>query len=285
MNKRGWLTGCGVSRTAADWGRMGLVVLAAIACAWQTGCSRQRYRLQADRDAYEIVAGKSFDPRWALPQYTIEMDSRSRYFDPYDPDRQPMPVDDPASHQYMHLVNGMRGYPYWHRNGSRSELENPHWFARLGEIAPMNDEGEVVLSVDSALALAYVHSPSYQQQLETLYLSALDVSTERFRLDTQFFGTNETFYNHSGGLVPRRLLPGGTLLPANQGADSNTLTTTTELEARRRFSTAGELLVGFANSFVWEFTSEGANLTSSVANFSLVQPLLRAPGGISRWNS
>ena len=75
MNKRGWLTGCGVSRTAADWGRMGLVVLAAIACAWQTGCSRQRYRLQADRDAYEIVAGKSFDPRWALPQYTIEMDS------------------------------------------------------------------------------------------------------------------------------------------------------------------------------------------------------------------
>ena len=97
MNERGWLTGCGVSRTAADWGRMGLVVLAVIACAWPSGCSRQRYRLQADRDVYEIVAGKSFDPRWALPQYTIEMDSRSRYFDPYDPDRQPMPVDDPAS--------------------------------------------------------------------------------------------------------------------------------------------------------------------------------------------
>ena len=79
-------------------------------------------------------------------------------------------------------------------------------------------------------------------------------------------------------MVPRRLIPGGDVLPANQGADSNTLTTTTELEARRRFSTAGELLVGFANSFVWEFTSEGANLTSSVANFSLVQPLLRGAG-------
>lgn len=278
MSKRGWFTRRSVSRTIGGWSQAGLVGLAALACGWQAGCSRQHYRLQADRDAYEIVAGKSFDPRWALPQYTIAIDPRSRYFDPYDPDRQPMPVDDPASHQYMHLVNGMRGYPYWHRNGTRPELENPLWYARLAEIAPMNDDGEVVLSVDSALALAYVHSPNYQQQLETLYLSALDVSTERFRLETQFYGGNDTTYQHNGGLNPPRLIRGNGVVPATQGLDSNTLTTSTDLQVRRRLATAGELLVGFANSYVWEFSSGGANLTTSIANFSLIQPLLRGAG-------
>ena len=47
---------------------------------------------------------------------------------------------------------------------------------------------------------------------------------------------------------------------------------------RRKFATAGELLVGFANSFVWEFTGGDANLTSSIGSFSLVQPLLRGAG-------
>jgi hypothetical protein len=50
------------------------------------------------------------------------------------------------------------------------------------------------------------------------------------------------------------------------------------LEARRRFATAGELLVGFANSFVFEFTGGDVNLASSVANFSFIQPLLRGAG-------
>jgi hypothetical protein len=36
--------------------------------------------------------------------------------------------------------------------------------------------------------------------------------------------------------------------------------------------------VGFANSFVFEFTGRDANLAGSLANFSLVQPLLRGAG-------
>jgi hypothetical protein len=37
-------------------------------------------------------------------------------------------------------------------------------------------------------------------------------------------------------------------------------------------------LVGFANSFVFEFTSGDTNLASSLANFSFIQPLLRGAG-------
>ena len=229
-----------------------------------SGCKNSYYRLQADRDVAQVVAQKSCDPRWAAPGFTIELDPRSRYYDPFDPDCPPMPPDDPASHKLMHCVNGMKGWPHWHANGERNELENPEWRASLGEYTPINQKGEVVLNLDSALQLAYMHSTDHQQQLETLYLSALDVTTERFRLDTQFFGGNDTDFAHLGKLRP--------------GGETNTLTTATDFEVRRRFATAGELLVGFANSFIWQFAGPDTNSTFSILNLSLVQPLLRGAG-------
>ncbi|MGB2862633.1 MAG: hypothetical protein WBC05_04835 [Sedimentisphaerales bacterium] len=98
--------------------------------------------------------------------------------------------------------------------------------------------------------------------METLYLSALDVTTERFRLDTQFFGGYDAKYTHNGSLKSDQL---------TLGADPT-------LQAQRRFANAGELLVGFANSFVVEFGSSSTNFISSLANFSFVQPLLRGAG-------
>lgn len=252
--------------------------LLCVLVAGALGCSRRHFRQKADSEVYNLVAEKSSDLRWALPDFSVEMDPRSRYYDPYDPDRPPMPPDDPAAHQYMHWVDGKKGWPRWHRNGDRIELENPCWREYLPDYVDMNDKGEVVLSVDSALRLAYMHSPGYQRQLETIYLSALDVSAERFRFDTQFFGGNDTTVNHSGELGQPRLLRGNGVVPAARIGDSNTLTSATDLELQRRFATAGQMLVGFANQFVWEFTSGGANLTGSIANLSLVQPLLRGAG-------
>ena len=75
-----------------------------------SGCSRRKYRLAADRQAYDLVAEKSNDPRWAIQPWSVYSDPRSRYYDPYNPDRPPMPPDDPASHQYMVRVAGIFGY-------------------------------------------------------------------------------------------------------------------------------------------------------------------------------
>jgi hypothetical protein len=240
------------------------IILACCAVCFGFGCSLENYRSDADRDAYSRIAEKQNDPRWSSTDVNIEIDPRSRYFDMYNPDRQPMPEDDPASHTYMHCVNCMKGWPCWHCNGNRAGLENPDWRAQLAGYAEMTEDNEVLLSIDSALLLAYIHSPDYQDQLETLYLSALDVTTERFRLDTQFFGGNTTSYSHLG-----RLRPGGEL---------NTLSTNSDLRLTRRFATAGELLVGFANSFVWQFAGPDTNSAFSILNFNLVQPLLRGAG-------
>ena len=148
----------------------------------------------------------------------------------------------------------------------------------------MNDEGEVVLSVDSALALAYVHSPSYQQQLETLYLSAMDVGTERFRLDTQFFGTNETFYNHSGGLVPRRLYRAA---PCFLQTGERTAT---RCRPPRSSKPAGgsRRLANFSSALPIRLSgnSRPREPTYVIGGQLLVgAAAAAAPGGISRWNS
>jgi outer membrane protein TolC len=255
------------------------------------GCSRTQYRIEADRDAYGAIDERNHDPRWVAPDYSIEMDPRSRYFDAYDPDHPPMPADDPASHAYFHYVDGKEGWKHWHDNGERLDLENTSWRDALSQYVEVDDEGAVKLDVNSALRLAYLHSPNHQRQLESLYLSALDVTAERFRLDTQFYGGYDTRYAHNGSLIPRQLSYSPTLkrfviTPAidGDGVENNRLTVgrpfggNPALLAQRQLATAGELLVGFANSFVFEFTGGDANLSASLANFSFIQPLLRGAG-------
>jgi hypothetical protein len=255
------------------------------------GCSRSKYRIQADREAYDTIAERNIDPRWSTADYNIETDPRSRYFDPYDPDHSPMPLDDPASHEYMRLVNGINGWKHWHQDGDRMELENPAWQEALTEYVETSEEGSIKLNIDSAIRLAYVHSPLNQSQLETVYLSSLDVTAERFQLDTQFFGGYDARYAHNGSMIPAGLgystiLKRFVITPAieGDGFDTNRLTVgrpfgaAPAFQAKRRFATAGQLLVGFANSFVFEFTSGDTNLASSLANFSFIQPLLRGAG-------
>ena len=127
-----------------------------------SGCSRTKYRLQADREAYDVIAERNTDPRWAVPDPSIEMDPRSRYHDVHDPDRSPMPLDDPDSHKYMHSVNGIEGWEKWHENGDRVGYENLGWRDQLAEYVDIGEDGSIQLDVDSALRLAYIHSPSHQ---------------------------------------------------------------------------------------------------------------------------
>jgi hypothetical protein len=242
--------------------------LTAIICALalaSAGCSRNRYYTRADKEAKYLVQEKSNDPRWAVPPgYTIDMDPRSRFRDCCNEVFPPMPPDDPAAHVFMHCVDGMKGFPFWHKNGDRMRLDNPGWRAKLSEFAEVTDDGRIKLTLDSAVRLAYLNSSNYQYQLETLYLSALDVSTERFRFATQFFGTNETSYTSQG--------------PLNSAGEASTLQTDTSFWFERKFATAGELVVGVANSIVWQFAGPEQFSDVSIINFNLVQPLLRNAG-------
>tara|TARA_R110002049_G_scaffold27321_3_gene94391 strand:+ start:15477 stop:18107 length:2631 start_codon:yes stop_codon:yes gene_type:complete len=179
-------------------------------------------------------------------------------YDPHAMDCPPMPPDDPASHRYMHCVDGKLGYPHWDKFGQIQSIESPQWLSYL----PTSDDGEIRLDLRDAIRVARTNSRVYQQNLETLYLTALDVTFERFRFDHQLFAGAGFSQDERG----RRR---GSL--SESAIDSSVGFT-------KLGATGGELLVGFANSLVWDSWGSDTDLFSSTIDFSLVQPLLRRGG-------
>jgi hypothetical protein len=254
------------TRLAMTW----LVALAALAAlAAPPGCQRGFYRAQADADAYSLIYGKTQYPHWPLEGYTIEVDPRSRMYTDDDPDRPPMPPDDPVAHRMMHCVACKKGYPHWHADGDTPFVQNPAWLHYL----PLNDEGILVLSAEDAVRTARLHSRDYQGELEDLYLSALDVSFERFRFDAQFFAGESVRFTADG---PDR--PGAPSTGSVSVLDVSTFPSPRGVRMEKLYATGGELVVGLANSLVWQFSGPDEHSARTIIDFSLVQPLLRNAG-------
>jgi len=212
------------------------------------GCSRQKYRVKADREVYSVIREGNHDSRWKIDDYRLTPDSTSRMFDPFHPDKEPMPQDDPAAHQKMHRVAGMKGSHRWYDNGYTQTIENPRW----RQFLLLNDKGEIPLDRDKAIELARLHSPEYQTRLEKLYSSAMRVAQQRFRYDVQFRGL-DTF----------------------SGNSHEQLANSVSLEAQRRTAAGTQWVAELANTITWTFTGKSSWNMSSWIDVSLTQPLLR----------
>ncbi|RLS28508.1 MAG: hypothetical protein DWH78_15600, partial [Planctomycetota bacterium] len=66
---------------------MAWLMLGSMGLSSLSGCSRQFWRKQADKDSYNAVAEKLSDPHWQVPRIELTPDTRSRFYDPYDPDK------------------------------------------------------------------------------------------------------------------------------------------------------------------------------------------------------
>ena len=227
------------------------------------GCSRPFYRKQADADAYCLTDQKAAVIGSNPLEFRIDVDPRSRMYDPNNPDVEPQPPDDPASHRYMECVDCKKGSKCWKCLPRTSYVDNPNW----QEYLPRDGSGRVLLDLRDAVEVALRDSPEYQSNLEDIYLSALDVSFERFRFDTQFFGGSSLLFTSQGEDI------------SGTGFQESTFTVQpVGIEARRLTATGGELVTGFANSVVWQFAGPDTQTSRSVLNFSLLQPLLRFGG-------
>lgn len=229
-----------------------------------SACHRSYYRRQADAEATKLIGEKATDPHWTAPDRTIDIDPRSRMAHPFSADHPPMPPDDPTSAEFMKRVDGKPAYPHWGANGELDQVENPEWLS----FVPLNDKGELVLDINRAVQVAYLHSPTYQQQRETLYQSALDVSLERFAFDAQLFASYNTFATADG-----QIRGGGssrTTVEAGTGSQG--------LRMRKLGITGSTMIIGLANTMLWQFAGPTTNSTNSLVNVSLIQPLLRGGG-------
>ncbi len=226
-----------------------------------SGCTRARYVMQADAQAYDTIAEKAVGPKWNLPPQPIFRPESSRLGDVTRPDRPAMPPDDPAAHRLMHVVDGKRGYPYWHRNGDVPFVDSELWRRYL----PCDDQGRVVLSKEGAVQMALHHSREYQFEVEDLYLAALDLTFQRFQFDTQFISNTATQFTADAKDRP------------GSGGDSQSVLSndSTVMQLRKTTALGTSAIVGLANSIVWQFSGAQSDSAFTLLNFNLVQPLLR----------
>jgi outer membrane protein TolC len=234
---------------------LALIVLAGLV----VGCTRAHYRTQADRESYGAIRERNGDPRWSLPRISVNTPPVSRLYDPFNPDRPPLPPDDPAAYRYMVCPNGIHGSRRWHKDGDAPWIEDPEWRNSLN----LDKDGVLVLNPDRAVELGLLNSREYQTQIEQVYLDALALTFQRFEFDLHWFLTNNTFFTHFGS-----------------GADeSNTLTTSSTFGFTKLFAAGGQLMMEFANTFVFQFAGSPDNtvaLSNILVNFT--QPLLRGFG-------
>ncbi len=248
--------------------RLGCVAVLASSTIVPAGCNRAHYRNRADQEVTNVINEKVADAcAPSIP--SIQMDRASRMFDPFNPDRPPMPEDDNIASEYMKVLNGKKGYPLWDVNGKTNTAENPIWWQYL----PLDERGVLVLDADAAVRTAVLHNTVYQSEIETLYLSALDVSTERFFLGNQLFAGYSASYTADGALrrgaggSSRSTVNGSTFSRGSRG-----------LALQRQFTNGADLIVGFANSMTWQLAGPDTQSATTLLDFSLIQPLLRGGG-------
>lgn len=223
-----------------------------------SGCSRGYHRARVDREANGIIHSKSNISDWNLKDYSISPDHRSRYYDPFNPDCEPMPQDDPASHELMHCVNGEINGLTCGINGYTEWTENPYWAQYL----VFDENGELLLDRKTAVELALIHSPDYQKRLEAVYLSAMNLSFSRFDFDVHYSSRPSLDYTADG---------------KDRGGNS-TLGLALPFEAEKKAASGAQFLIGLANTMTWQFAGQDSSNINTIFNFSVVQPLLRNAG-------
>lgn len=241
-----------------------------------TGCTRRFWRLQAENDTYEAISEKLNDSRWQLPRIGLKADPRSRFHNPYDPDCEPLPPDDPAAHKFMHCADGKQGYKHWHDFGDTATVENPQWLEPYsvlingGDLSASHDQVKIPrVNLTDSLELTYIHSREYQTQLEDVYLTALSLTEQRYLLNTRF---------RLGG-------PGlgGALFGSQRGANGRTSHTLNNgIGIQQLLPSGGQFAVDVLNSVTWNPRS-GVSATGLA--WSLSQPLLEQAGRKVRMES
>jgi len=136
------------------------------------GCSRKLDPKTADLEVQKLLQD--------VPGFSWEPHENSRLRKLSKNEFPMIPADDPDSRRVTERIQRSDAY----KEGNRSNpLEPSEWRAFL----PHNQKGEIALDLENSMSLAVRHSRELQSQKEALYLTALDVTYERFRLGPRPF--------------------------------------------------------------------------------------------------
>ena len=207
-----------------------------------TGCGNRMDPATADREVRALLGDAPF--------FNWKVDSNSRLAAPSGNQFPSSPVDDPDARKVTLRIQKKDA----HEDGNRSvKLESDKWRKTL----PLLENGNILLDLETSMKLALLHSPEFQAQKEELYLSALDVTYERFRLQPKpFFGV-------SGGVAD-----------IGEGSQST-------LDSRIQTGLSGvgdkgaNWVASLASRLSVELSEGSAELGGSLASLTITQPLLK----------
>lgn len=234
--------------------RLSFLCVAVFLCA---GCSRGTYRIWADRDAYRLIKSRQTDPLWITPERLVEPAHHSRLADHNEADCGPLPPDDPAANLYMRRpYNSPKAVKFWDQRGYQASVENGVWDHQLS----LNEDGELELDRHTTVQMALLNSRDYQNAVEQLYATALNLSGNQFEFDLNWFGGSGTnFAAQSDGINAIR-----------------NLSTVNQIGAVRNLAAGGQFAASLVNSFTWQLGGAGpANFSAGNILLSATQPLLR----------
>lgn len=255
------------------------------------GCTRKFFRQRADGEVDRILADKDRYPQWKIEGEYVYPDPRARFADPTNPDRPPMPPDDPAAeclspnpqkpgkagiaqiegHGYLELLGA------WDAQNRAEDAQDADANDRR-EITEPLAERDVAdqpktsatprgfrIRLEQAAELGLINSREYQDRREDLYLAALPVTLQRFAFTPQFFAAGQAVRKRIGSAAP--------------GGPQNNWTLNGDVGVTKMFATGALLLFNFANQTVINLTGAGPHTVSqSQLTLDLIQPLLRGGG-------
>lgn len=222
----------------------------------QTGCTRTNYRRWADHQVYGIEQSRMIDWKWELPPRAVEADPRSRIGDATNPDRYPIPLDDPSARLYQ-VTNGLPWeFVGWKRRGF-TPVENIDWM----KYVPTGSDGSVLLTPSSSMYIFSLNSRDYQLQVENVYLAALNLTLIQFNYQLQPFAGQTTTYSHFGSGVKSTNQLQLSTSPPGEGANLALMT-------------GAQILTNLANSIVFQWTGKGPiQIITSGLVINATQPL------------
>jgi outer membrane protein TolC len=127
-------------------------------------------------------------------------------------------------------------------------------------IADALDPDAVVLSLKSTLAIASRNSRDYQSRKESLYLSALSLTSERHRFNPLFFAGASGDYT------------------ALNSGETNTVSADTDFGFSWLLATGARLSVSLASSFSQSVSGDPLKAAQSFFQVNISQPLLQGAG-------
>ena len=216
--------------------------VALLLCLLQWGCVQRIDPGKADEEVRRLLDN--------VPGFDWEPNDQSRLVFSENNSLPIPPMDDNLSREITIKIQKNDAYV----DGNESSLlENRQWRKSL----PVDANGSVLLNLETAMELALLHSREFQQQKEALYLSALDVTYERFQL----------------GPVPFAGVSGQVSQEIDE--DSSDFQSRAKAGFRGIAGRGTSWVVSLANRLSIELSGGDVEVGGSLANLTVTQPLLR----------